>query len=96
MFNFQFNSQFISDRQACVAMAEHSGGVASLSAEFLMTTDPDHAADTCPSLVTSHSQGHGDPSSHVLRYALCIVIIHVTVRFLAALFLMMVFTVGIP
>ena len=52
-------------------MAEHSGGVASLSAEFLMTTDPNHATDTCPSLV--NSQGHGDPSSHVLRYALCIV-----------------------
>ena len=48
-------------------MAEHSGGVASLSAEFLMTTDPSHATDTCPSLV--NSQGHGDPSSHVLRYA---------------------------
>ena len=48
-------------------MAEHSGGVASLSAEFLMTTDPNHATDTCPSLV--NSQGHGDPSSHVLRYA---------------------------
>ena len=47
-------------------MAEHSGGVASLSAEFLMTTDPNHVTDTCPSLVTS--QGHGDPSSHVLRY----------------------------
>ena len=51
-------------------MAEHSGGVASLPAEFLMTTDPSHVSDTCPSLVTCHKQGHEDHSSHVLRYPL--------------------------
>ena len=49
-------------------MAEHSGGVASLPAEFLITTDPSHVTDTCPSLITCHKQVHEDHSSHVLRY----------------------------